>query len=266
MKAIMNKIASYRYAKQVMLGLLLITIYSGYQIYLWAKTESTDDSYIQADISNVSAEINGVLSEILIKNNNLVEEGQIIAKIDDESYKEEFNKAEHSLASAQYEIEQIIQKIKLENLEYDKAEENYLFASENYKISKIQYERIEQLNEDSYASQKSFDDAEVQLKQHKNELAQAELNQNIVLENIALLEIEGLMALEKYNTAKAEYELAKQNLDRTTIRSPITGIMGNSSMQKGNYVRAGVVLFAVVPVNDLYIEANFKETQVQNLA
>ena len=63
----MNKIASYRYAKQVMLGLLLITIYSGYQIYLWAKTESTDDSYIQADISNVSAEINGVLSEILIK-------------------------------------------------------------------------------------------------------------------------------------------------------------------------------------------------------
>lgn len=81
-------------------------------------------------------------------------------------------------------------------------------------------------------------------------------------EKLALLEIKRLAAISKHTIALQERNLAKSELDNTEIRSPISGMVGNSSLREGNYVRAGGVLFSVVPLDKLYVKANFKETQI----
>lgn len=82
-------------------------------------------------------------------------------------------------------------------------------------------------------------------------------------EKLALLELQRLSSIVKHTAIAQEVILAKRNLDNTLIRSPIDGTLGNSSLKLGNYISAGVVLFAVVP-EKLYVKANFKETQVTN--
>ena len=96
----------------------------------------------------------------------------------------------------------------------------------------------------------------------KRDVSQAVLDMQTSKENVVLLEIKKLAAIAENNTALQARNLAKRALDNTNIRSPIDGVIGNSSLRAGNYIRPGVVLFSVVPIDKLYVKANFKETQI----
>lgn len=257
-----EKANSYRYAKQIAVAILILVLFCGYKIYIWANTQSTDNAYIEADISNVSSEVNGVVDKVLVKENNIVEKNQIIAKIKDEDHRANFAKAEATLDGSGRDIEMIQQNIKLSRIEQQKSDEAYQFALENFKISEIDYKRTQTLSKDNFASKKNLDGNKILFEKAKSELAQAEFNMQTSKENLALFEIKHRGAVAKYNNASSELDLAKRALDNTIIRSPIRGMVGNSSLREGNYVRAGNVLFSVVPVDELYVKANFKETQI----
>ena len=101
--SITEKFNSYRYAKLIFVALLLLVLFFTYEIYIWAITQSTDNAYVEADISSISSEVNGVLDKVLIKENNVVEVNQKIAKIKDDDHKANFNKAESALDGAKRE-------------------------------------------------------------------------------------------------------------------------------------------------------------------
>ncbi|GAB4163584.1 MAG: HlyD family secretion protein [Rickettsiaceae bacterium] len=261
-QSLINKIRSHRHANSLLVGFAIVIVYLSYQIYVWANTQSTDNAYIEAEISNVSAEVSGVVAKVLVKENNFVDAGQVIAQIKDNIYKAQLAKADAALDLARRNIEIIEQNIRLANIEQHKAEESYQFAEENFKVSKSDYKRTEELSKDNYASKKNLDNAKITFERTKSDLALAEFSMQASKEKLSLLEIERLAAVAKLNTAIAEHELALRDLNNTTIKSPIKGMIGNSSLMEGNYVRPGVVLFSVVPIDELYIEANFKETQI----
>ena len=257
-----DKFNSYRYAKHISVAVLLLLLFFTYEIYVWAKTQSTDNAYVEADISSISSEVNGVIDKVLVKENNIVEANQIIAKIKDDDHKANFNKAEAALDGARRDIEIIEQDIKLSNIEQQKTDEAYQFAVESFRISEIDYKRIQSLSKDNFASKKNVDSTKILFEKAKSDLVQAEFNMQTSKENLTLLEIKRFASIAKYNTSSAELDLAKRALDNTVIRSPIRGMIGNSSLREGNYIRAGSVLFSVVPIDELYIKANFKETQI----
>lgn len=263
---IINKFLSHKHAKPAMVILAIILLFITYKIYAWANTQSTDNAYVEADISSVASEVGGVIEKVLVKENNFVKTGQIIAKIEEADYLAKLAKAEAMLDGAKHNIEMIEQNTKLATIVQSKATEAYEFAEENFKFSEIEFKRIEELNKDNFASKKNLDNMRISFEKAKSELSQANLNMQTSLEELILFEIKRLAAIAKQSNALQERNLAKRALDNTDIRSPIDGMIGNSSLRSGNYIRPGVVLFSVVPVDELYIKANFKETQISKFA
>ena len=229
---------------------------------MWANTQSTDNAYIEADISSVSAEVSGVIEKVLVKENNFVKAGQVIAKIQDDDYVANLAKAEAMLEGAKRDVEMIEQNIKLSVIEQSKATEAYEFAEENFKFSETDYKRTQELSKDNFASKKIWIALKISFTKAKSELLQAELNMQSSRENLALLEIKRFAAIAKQSNALQERNLIKRQLINTNICAPIDGMLGHSSLRKGNYIRTGVVLFSVVPLDKLYVKANFKETQI----
>ena len=265
MPSILNKIMAHKYSKLIAgisaIALLLIT----YKIYVWANTQSTDNAYIEADISSVSSEVGGVIEKILVKENNIVKDGQIIAQINISDYKARYEQAEAALDGSLRNIEMIQQNIKLAIIKQKKATEANEFAEENFKVAEKDFKRISELSKDNFASKRNLDNTRIVFEKAKSGLSQAVLDMQASKENVVLLEIKKLAAIAENNTALQARNLAKRALDNTNIRSPIDGVIGNSSIREGNYVRPGVVLFSVVPINELYVKANFKETQISKL-
>lgn len=262
MPSVLEKILSHKHAKLIALISVIFLLFITYKIYIWANTQSTDNAYIEANISSVSAEVGGVIERVLVEENNFVQEGQVIAQINSADYKAKYEQSEANLDEAVHSIEMIEQSIKLGIIKQNKAIEVHEFAKENFKIIEANYKRTTKLSEDNYASQKSLDDIKIAYKKAKSDLFQAELDLQSSQENLKLLEIKKLVALAKSNMALQERNLAKRALDNTNIRSPLDGVIGNSSIREGNYIRPGVILFSVVPIDKLYIKANFKETQI----
>jgi membrane fusion protein (multidrug efflux system) len=259
---IIKKLLSHSYFKPIMVVIAIILLFIIYKIYAWANTQSTDNAYIEADISNVSSEVGGVIEKVLIKENNFVKAGQIIAKIKDVDYITRLAKSEAVLNGAKHDIEMIEQNIKLAIIEQNKATESYEFAEENFKFSEADYKRIEELSKDNFASKKNLDNTKIAFEKAKSELSQANFNMQTSSEKLILLEIKRLSAIANHSNALQEYNLAQRALSNTNIKAPIDGIIGNSSLRAGNYVLPGVVLLSVVPIDDLYVKANFKETQI----
>jgi len=264
MASILNRIISHRYSKQIAGISTIILLVITYKIYVWANTQSTDNAYIEADISSVSSEVGGVIERILVKENNVVKNGQIIAQINISDYKARYEQAEAALDGSLRDIEIIQQNIKLAIIEQNKATEANEFAEENFKVTEKDFKRILELSKDNFASKKNLDNTKIIYEKAKSGLSQAVLDMQASKENVALLEIKKLAAIAENNTALQARNLAKRALDNTNIRSPIDGVVGNSSIREGNYVQPGVVLFSVVPIDELYVKANFKETQISH--
>ncbi len=255
------EISSYKYFKQISIVVLIIFCFLTYRFYVWINTESTDNAYIEADISNVSAQVNGVIDEIWVEENNKVKKDQVIAKIQSDNYEAIVSKSESLVESARRDIELIEQNIKLAQIDKSKAKEAFEFAEENLKITQVDYNRIQKLSNDNYASKQKLDTTKIALEKAKNDYSQADLNMQTTNVKVELLEVQKLAAIAKHTITKQDAFLALRDLENTIIRSPINGVIGNSSLQIGNYVRAGITLFSVIP-EKLYVKANFKETQI----
>ena len=242
-----SKYLSHRYFLPVIICLFFVFAFLIYNIHIWSKTEYTDNANIEAEISHVSSEVSGVINEILVTENNKVKTEQIIAKIKDDDYRANYKKSLAILEGAKRDIEVIEQNIKLAEIEKVRAKEGFEFAETNLKLSQTDYNRVQRLKSDNYASQQRLDGTEVALEKAKNDFSQSKLNVQISDAKLMLLEIQRLSSMAKYSTIEHENIIAKRDLDNTAIRSPIDGIIGNSNLKLGNYVRAGVILFSVIP-------------------
>lgn len=239
-----------------------ITAYSLYHIYIWSITQTTDNAYVEALISDVSAEISGPVENVLVNDNQTVEQGQIVASIDLEIYKAEHDKANAAVLNARNNSKIIEDKIEIAKIKLEKNQTGLEFAQENFNIAEEDFERTKNLTRNNYASQRNFDMININYLNAQNQLQQQMLDIKMVHNEIALLHKELDAANILLKSANADLILAKRRLDKTLIRSPINGILTNSNIREGSMVNAGRVLFSVVP-DKMHIKANFKENQVR---
>lgn len=249
-------------AKIVALSGLLLLSYLLHQIYVWKVTQSTDNAYVEAHISEVSAEIDGTISEILVSENSKVTQGQAIAHIEDKIYKANFTKSSTMLKKASQNIEIIKYKTQLAKITQQQAEINLKLSEENLRVVEQDFKRYQKLNQDNYSSQRNLDFSELNYIEAQTSMKKASLEVEASVNNLALLTTELQMAESEYEATLADHTIAEHNLNHTIIYSPVSGIMTNSILRVGNLVHPGRALFMVVPEDKLYIKANFKETQI----
>jgi membrane fusion protein (multidrug efflux system) len=243
-------------------GLLLLSAYILHHIYVWKVTQSTDNAYVEALISEVSAEIDGPISAILVSENSKVNQGQAIAHIEDKIYKANFTKSSTTLKKASQNIEIIKYKIKLAEIAQQQAQINLKLSEENLRIVEQDFKRYQKLNQGNYSSQRNLDFSELNYVEAQTAMKKASLEVESSVNNLSLLTTELQIAESEYEAALADHTIAEHNLNHTIIYSPVSGIMTNSILRVGNLVHPGRALFMVVPEDKLYIKANFKETQI----
>ena len=249
------------YYKYIIILLSIFLCYLSYVIYCWSNTQSTDNAYLKANIANVSIEIMGVVKEVLVDNNKEIKQGQIIALIDDHDFKANLAKTEAALAASVKNIEVIDQKILIEKINCQKGGEVLELSKTTLDLTTINFSRIIKLNKDNFVSKKALDDASIGLEKAKSDHNQKMLDLKTIEQTILQLNLEREAELANGQTLRQSKILSQRSLENTVIKSPIDGKLANSSLQVGNYVSPGMILFSVVP-DVMYIDANFKETQV----
>ncbi len=244
---------------------LVLALVGAWWIALPATSVSTDDAYLKADSTIVSPKIHGLVAQILVKDNQTVKAGQALVRIDDDDYAQAVTSAEADVASAQAALAQ-------QSAQLDLAAANARASAAAIRSADAQTIRAE-------ADRKRFDALVVtgdvprrQAEEMRATAAGAAADADKSRAAFAASQSQVAVVAQSRGQlaaalarAQAALTLAQQNLSHTVIRAPVDGVIGDRQVQLGEYVQPGTQLLTVVPLNTLYVVANFKETQTARM-
>jgi membrane fusion protein, multidrug efflux system len=260
-----------RIAKRLILFAVLAggLAFGGYEGVQWWNTGrfmvSTDDAYVQADITILSAKVSGYVSSLGVSNNQSVKAGDLIAKIDEGDYRLALQSAKDKLATQQSSIERIGKQIDAARASVAQADAEISAAQADAERAEADYARQLQLSRSDYTSKATLenakaarDRAEASVKSAQAAFAAAEANVDV----LAAQQTEGQRVAAELQTA---VDKAARDLSFTEIRAPVDGVIGNKAVEVGTFVQPGARLAALVPLTSVHVDANFKETQLASL-
>ena len=236
--------------------LLLISIGSAAYWYFFIKGfEETEDAYVSGNQVMVSAQVAGNISKINVDNMDPVQAGDVLLELDDTNAKLSFEQAKSNLANAVRQVSQLNYTVKQLKSAVRANEITLAQAQGNLN-------RRVQLVKDGAIDKESFQHAKEAV-----ELAKANLttSQNQLGANQALLLDGPLSEQPQIQSAVSNLKQAWLNLERTKIRSPIKGYVARRNAQVGQAVSVGGALMAVVTTDQMWLDANFKETQLTHM-
>jgi len=250
-------------------GLLAVLGVGGwYGNYWWTAGRylvSTDDAYVGAKNTTLAAKVSGYVEAVLVEDNAHVREGDVIAKIDDGDYRLAVDSARGKVTTQQATIDRIGKQIDAQQAAIDQAKAQLASAQAGSARADADYARQQQLAARDYASKQALDAALAAKDQSKASVQGAQAAVEAVEANVQVLKAqqeEAARTLKELNTALAK---AERDLSFTVIKAPMDGAIGNRAMQVGDYVQPGQRLASLVPLDAVYVDANFKETQLAKL-
>ncbi|CAM4410682.1 Efflux transporter periplasmic adaptor subunit [Bordetella tumbae] len=230
-----------------------------------ASSQSTDDAYIRADITSVAPQVAGLVTHVLVEENETVKTGQLLARIDDRDYELAVRSARATLASAQASADALKAQATVQQSVIHQASATLDADQANLKLARADFNRYSNLAADGsgtiQARQQALARLRVQEAQHEKNRAihQAET------ERLTILQADLQRAAAAVEQAKAAVAQAELNLSYTHIVAPISGVIGHKNLRVGNFAKIGEALVTVVPLADIYVEANFRETQLAKM-
>jgi membrane fusion protein (multidrug efflux system) len=243
--------------------------YAGWSGFTWFQErqhyESTDNAYLKANSVLITPKVSGYISDLRIDDNQAVKKGEIVAVIDVRDYQAKLDLAQAKISEAQANIA---------HLQATKNTQHANVATANADVSAVEarrhnvekdLQRFMRLVESGAAPAQMLDKM---LSQSRETAAQLQGSKSSVAAQSKQLssydrEIDGAQA--RLKQAQAQFELAKIDLENTQIRAPFDGVIGHRGVQLGAFVQAGTNLAYLLETQKIWVEANFKETQIENM-
>ncbi len=240
---------------------------------------TTDDAYLHADISTIAPRLRGLVSDVDVHDNQRVRAGDILVRIDPEEYQARLIAARADLDAARANVHADIATLEKLNAEQRLAGANVrvsqsaiLAADAETTRAGLDRARFEHLATTGAVTRREADTVRATaISAHANaDRSRAALDVSLAQQAVtAGRRAELLAAIEtaRAGVARAQgaLDLARQDADHAVIRAPVDGIIGDRQVQQGDYVQPGTRLMSVVPLQTLYVTANFKETQVARM-
>jgi membrane fusion protein (multidrug efflux system) len=236
--------------------------------YWWTEGrffESTDNAYVQSDISPVAPKIQGYVHEVRVVENQRVAAGDVLVVIEDRDYAAKAAAARAQVEEQRAAIATIDAEITQQGSMIDQAVASVASAEADRVRTELDLTRYRGLAKTRVASEQRLETAQAEA--HKNDAALAKAEAALAAEQNHLPVLAGQKqeAAAKLGQLQAAFDLARIDLDDTVIRAPVAGVVGNRSVQIGQLVKPGTQLLSVVPLLDVYVVANFKETQLAHM-
>jgi membrane fusion protein (multidrug efflux system) len=250
-------IAARRVTRWLLLfGLPFVAVLVG--LYLYAhggRYEETENAYIKADIIAVSAEVSGRVVEVAARDNEPVAAGAPLFRLDPTPFEIELARARAQMDVVRTEVQALRAEYRETLLEATEARERIDFLTR-------QLERQERLKEKGMSRIETYDEARHNLEMARARLASVEERINRVRASLAG---DPQLAAERhprYAEARTAYDAAAIDLARTQVKAPAAGVVSNMKLQPGEHVEKGAPVFSLIRSGEVWIEANFKETQL----
>lgn len=242
---------------------------AGWYGYDWWTTGrflvSTDDAYIEGDIATISPKVTGYVAKVNVVANQQVKAGDVLATLDDGDYKLALDQAIASLETEKLSLQRIDAQIAGGQASLDQAEAQKAALEATVRGAQITQTRAAELQSKSVGTTANLDAANIALDQAKANLVGGNAAIASAHANITLLQAQRREAESTIRQLELSRDKAARDLSFTVLKAPYDGVVGNRSVQEGDLVSPGQRLMALVPVRQLYIDANFKETQIQHL-
>ncbi|HTS92109.1 MAG TPA: HlyD family secretion protein [Stellaceae bacterium] len=226
---------------------------------------TTDDAYVGAKIATLAAKVPGYVATIAVPDNAEVRAGDVIATIDDGDYRLAVEAARGKVATQQATVDRIGRQVTAQHAAIDQAKAKLVSAKAEATRAELELQRQQFLAAREFASRQILEQAHATRDKGAAGVvdAQAAIDAAVAeAEVVQAQQEEARRTLEELQTALAKTE---RDLGFTVIRAPFDGTIGNRAIQVGDYVQPGQRLVSLVPLDAVYVDANFKETQFERL-
>lgn len=219
---------------------------------------STENAYVKAEIITISANVDGQVTEVLARDNQHVDKGDPLFAIDPRPF-------EMALAASDAELASVRQRIEALRAHYRQGQMEITAARERIRYLRVEHERQKQLSTKGFGTQARFDETEHTLIMAERNLAALQETNHMVLADLGGSPDLPIERHPLYLRGSAALERAQLDLSYSTIAAPAAGALSNVTLESGEYVEAGDPLFALVRVNEPWVQANLKEVQLTHV-
>jgi len=245
--------------------LAAVLIVAGVAWWLHARHfESTDDAFIDARIATISTQVSGTVTELAVTDNQEVEAGALLLKIDDRDYRTALAQAKAQVEQAAATVTNLADQIDAQNARTEQAKYQVTQAQAALTFAQQENARAQDLLAKQAGTQQTAQQTASNLRQAQSSLAAAQANEVAAEKQIAVLRSQRDTAIGQLDQARAVESQAEINLARTEITAPVAGRATKISVAKGNYAQPGQALMMFVP-RTMWITANFKETELTHM-
>jgi membrane fusion protein (multidrug efflux system) len=226
---------------------------------------STDDAYVRANNTMLGARVSGHIAAILPGDNTLVRTGEVVFRIDDGDYRIAVDAARTKIATQQATIDRIGRQVTALESAVEQASAQLASADAALKRAGLDFERQQALSTKGFASRATFEVSEAGRDQGMAAVKAAQAAYDAARDNVEVTRAQQAEARAQLAELQTSLAKAERDLDFTSVRAPVDGIFSNRLVNTGDFIVMGQRLGNVVPLNDVFIDANFKETQLKRI-
>ncbi len=249
--------------------LAFIVSFIWFGIQFWDKNrtvEETDNAYLRTDIVAIAPKISGYISAMLVSDNQTVQAGDELFRLHPSDYQAKVAHAEAALLAAQAANGLLREEVVLQKVLIREAEARVVAAQAEVRRSSRDRNRADNLVRSGWATAKRQDSAVAIEVKARAATTQAKAGLHAKRQQLNVLHAKSKEVEARVKQAKAQLDLAELSLADTIIHAPVSGIIGNKHSDTGDFARSGATLLSIVPMQDIWVIANFKETQLARLA
>jgi membrane fusion protein, multidrug efflux system len=236
--------------------------------YYWTSARffvSTPDAYVQADSTLVASRVSGYVAAVMIADNQQVRTGEILARIDDRDFVAALDQTRAEVQAARAEIGDFQAQLATQETLVAKAQANVAASRAALDLANLNRVRYQKMASIGFGSLQQSQEADAQARERTADLARDQAALATAQREVQVLAAKLAQAQALLDRSQAVERRAALDLGYTTIVAPIDGVVAARAIRVGQYVQAGTQLTALVPLQAVYVTANFKETQLTHV-
>lgn len=224
--------------------------------------ESTNNAYLRADITVISSRVAGPVADVFVKDNQHVNVGEILYSLDKSAYTARRDRAQALVAQRTAELAHLQTQLTHQAATINAKEAEVLTSRAELDRAKQDLIRADVLQTKGFTDRQRYDHARTDVARAESELSRTQANLAAERAQLGVLSDEAAELKAAQELAQAELRLTEIDLYLTDVRAPTAGIVGNKQVEPGEYSQTGVRKLALVDLDDIWVSANFKETQL----
>ncbi|WGD53110.1 HlyD family secretion protein [Bradyrhizobium sp. CB1650] len=247
------------------LGVAGAAVYGHYYLTTGRFLETTDDAYVKADSTIIAPKVSGYIAKVLVSDNEAVRAGQVLARIDDRDFKTALNQAKADVAASEAAVKNLDAQIELQEplIQQQAAEVDATEAT--LKFAQQERARYDDLMKSGAGTIQRAQQTDAALRSQTAQLQQGKAGLLAANKKVEVLATQRAQAAAQLDRVRAVEQQAALNLSYTLITAPVDGTVGARTLRVGQFVQAGTQLMAVVPLDQVYVVAKYKETQLTHV-